>query len=240
MIEAVLFDVGDTFVHFETSNLKKFLVLAATPAWERLRELGMTPPPLPSYIRSLKLPAIYEVIWSRIRRREARLMPALLAKHRRLGMNLSEEQWSDVLSRCVPVVRQYFQVDEEAVSVMRALHANGIKLGIVSNTMFPAFAIDDVLEHDGLLEWFPVRIYSSDVGYMKPHPKIFEMALDQLGVRADRTIFIGDRMDNDVRGASRLGMTTVLITRNGKTPRGRPRPDHAITRLSQLLPLVES
>ncbi len=238
MIEAMLFDVGDTFVHFETSNLKKFLELAATPAWERLRELGMNPPPFRSYVRSLKLPAIYEVIWSRICRREARLMPALLSKHRRMGMDLSEEQWAEVLSRCVPIVRQYFEADEEAVSVMQKLHAKGIKMGIVSNTMFPAFAIDDVLEHDGLLEWFPVRIYSSDVGYMKPHPKIFEAALDQLGVRADRTVFVGDRIDKDVKGASRLGMTTVLITRNGATPGGKPRPDHAINRLSELLSLV--
>lgn len=236
----MLFDVGDTFVHFETSHLNKFVESATAPAWERLRELGMNPPPLRSYVRALKFTTIREVIWSRIRRREARLMQALHAKHRQMGMDLPPDQWMDVLSRCVPVLRQHFKADDDAVTVMEKLHATGIKMGIVSNTMFPAFAIDDVLAHDGLLEWFPVRIYSSDVGYMKPHPKIFQAALDQLGVRADRTIFVGDRIGKDVKGASRLGMTTVLITHNGKTPGGKPRPDHTINRLSQLLPLVES
>jgi len=240
MIEAMLFDVGDTFVHFETSHLSRFLRSAATPAWDRLRELGMNPPPFRTYLRALKWTAIGEVIWSRLRRREARLMSALHSKHRRIGMDLSSDQWMDVLSRCVPVVRQHFQADDEAVAVMQKLHATGIKMGIVSNTMFPAFAIDDVLSHDGLLEWFSVRVYSSDVGYMKPHPKIFQTALDRLGVRADRTLFVGDRVDKDVKGAQRVGMKTVLIARHGPPPGGRPRPDHTISRLSQLLPLVEA
>jgi len=234
----MLFDVGDTFVHFETSKARKFLFAAAEPAWNRLRELGYAPPAFPRYVRGLKYTALRELLWALLRRREAKLMQVLHARHRKWGIDLPPDSWMDVLTQCVPVVRQYFEADEEAVSVLSKIHATGIKMGIVSNTVFPAFAIDDVLEHDGLLEWFPVRVYSSDVGYKKPHPRIFETALERLGVSAERSVYVGDRIDKDVRGASRVGMKTVLMTRHGDPPSGKPRPDYSIRRLSELLPLV--
>jgi len=105
---------------------------------------------------------------------------------------------------------------------------------LVSNTLFPGFAVDDVLRHEKLLERFPVRVYSSDVGYMKPHRRIFEAALEQMCVPAEQTVFVGDRVDNDVRGAARLGMKTILMVRNGHVPRGRVRPDYIVRTLSEV------
>ena len=43
----------------------------------------------------------------------------------------------------------------------------------------------------------------------KPHPAIFERALDALAVEPERTLFVGDRLYEDVRGAAEVGMTTV-------------------------------
>ncbi len=69
---------------------------------------------------------------------------------------------------------------------------------------------------------------------MKPHREIFRAALDQLGVAADRTMFVGDRIDKDVEGSARVGMTTVLVAGNGRAPKSRIRPDHIIRRLTEL------
>ena len=85
-----------------------------------------------------------------------------------------------------------------------------------------------------LLERFPVRVYSSDVGYMKPHRRIFEAAIEQMGVPAEQMVFVGDRVDKDVRGAARMGMKTILMVRNGHVPRGRVRPDHIVRALSEV------
>jgi putative hydrolase of the HAD superfamily len=70
----------------------------------------------------------------------------------------------------------------------------------------------------------------------KPHPVIFERALDALGVEAERTLFVGDRLYEDVRGAGELGMTTVqaLWFRADEHPEGAE-PDHqAFTQLDVL------
>src|SRR5699024_6126077 len=45
----------------------------------------------------------------------------------------------------------------------------------------------------------------------KPHPPAFEIALQRLGVPADQTLMIGDRLDTDIEGARRAGLGTALV-----------------------------
>jgi putative hydrolase of the HAD superfamily len=66
-----------------------------------------------------------------------------------------------------------------------------------------------VLERQGLVERVDAVVLSSAVGKRKPHPAIFERALDEVGVEPNEAVFVGDRLDTDVLGASRAGMTTV-------------------------------
>ena len=54
MIQAVLFDIGDTLLHFETSKAREFLDTAARPAYDRLLEWGHKPPPYDKYLRAIK------------------------------------------------------------------------------------------------------------------------------------------------------------------------------------------
>jgi FMN phosphatase YigB (HAD superfamily) len=51
---------------------------------------------------------------------------------------------------------------------------------------------------------------SSDVGYMKPHPKIFEHALEALQVTPEETMMVGDSLRSDVAGAKNMGLVAVL------------------------------
>lgn len=234
MTDAVLFDLGDTLLHFETAQARRFLESATRPAYDRLVELGFRPPDYKVYFRAIKRRFLRAYLWSRLIRREAKLFHAFHEMHHRMGIDIDDAQMTDVAMRCVEPLERFFAVDDEARSVLAQLRAAGFKLGLVSNTLFPGFAVDDVLRQEKLLELFPVRVYSSDVGYMKPHRRIFETALDQLGVAAERTVFVGDHLDKDVRGAARLGMKTILMVKNGHTPRGRTRPDHVVRALSEV------
>jgi putative hydrolase of the HAD superfamily len=65
------------------------------------------------------------------------------------------------------------------------------------------------LDEQGLAERFDAIVFSSDIGVRKPRPEIFQRALDELGVTADRALFVGDRLVADVRGARDVGMRTV-------------------------------
>jgi len=234
MIDAVLFDLGDTLLHFETEEARHFLESATRPAYDRLVELGFQVPDYKVYFRAIKQRFLRAFVWSRLIRREAQLVDTFHRLHHRMGIDINDVQMTDLAMRCVAPFRQFYNVDAEARPVMAQLQAAGFKLGLVSNTLFPGYTVDDVLRHEKLLEYFPLRVYSSDVGYMKPHRRIFEAALDQLGVAADRTVFVGDRIDKDVQGAARLGMKTILLKRDGQTPRGRACPDHVVRALSEV------
>jgi len=94
-------------------------------------------------------------------------------------------------------------------ALLDALRARGLRLGLVSNAFDPEWLLVGDLERMGVAARIDVAVFSSAVGVRKPHPAIFEHALERLAVAPDRTVFVGDRLYEDVRGAAELGMTTV-------------------------------
>jgi putative hydrolase of the HAD superfamily len=124
--------------------------------------------------------------------------------------------------------------------VVSRLQAQGYKLGLISNTLLPGVSIDGALQKEGLLDFFPVRVYSSDVGFMKPHRQIFRTALDRMGVRPSERFTSGTRCGKDVKGCARVGMRSALINRSGGFRRGRCRPDHEIRALSEVHELLKA
>jgi len=120
--------------------------------------------------------------------------------------------------------------------LLESLRADGLKLGLVSNAFDPGWLLHRDLEHMGLAERLDFSVFSSEVGMRKPHPAIFERALEELGVEPEHALFVGDRLFEDVRGAAELGMTTVqaLWFRADEHPNGAE-PDHqAFTQLDVL------
>lgn len=122
------------------------------------------------------------------------------------------------------------------------LREAGVKVGVVSNTIWPRSNHDGLFVRDEVAEFIDVAVYSSDVGRTKPHPLMFTTALDALGVRADRTVFVGDRLHEDIEGAAALGLTTVLLEHEvfaGDHVRpSDAKPDHVIGQLDEVLALV--
>lgn len=98
-----------------------------------------------------------------------------------------------------------------ALETLTALKARGLRLGAISNTIQPGRFLNTNMQRWRLTEIFDVRVYSSDVGVAKPHPKIFQVGLDSLGVAAEESVYVGDRLVPDVGGAHAVGMKAVLI-----------------------------
>lgn len=131
----------------------------------------------------------------------------------------------------------------EVREVMKRLHDHGIRVGIVTNAFQPMWMRDRELEMHDLLDLFPdCRISAADFGMLKPHPEIFQSALDCLGATADRAVFVGDDLDADIVGAQSLGIKAVLrrIHRRGfGTFNSGATPDGVIETLHDLLPLLD-
>jgi HAD superfamily hydrolase (TIGR01509 family) len=121
-------------------------------------------------------------------------------------------------------------------ALLESLRARGLKLGLVSNAFDPGWLLQRDLEQMGLAERLDFAVFSSEVGKRKPHPVIFERALDALEVAAVETVFVGDRLYEDVRGAGELGMTTVqaLWFRADEHPEGGDPDFQAFTQMDVL------
>jgi putative hydrolase of the HAD superfamily len=121
-------------------------------------------------------------------------------------------------------------------ALLESLRERGLKLGLVSNAFDPAWLLHRDLEQMGLAELLDVAFFSSEVGKRKPHPAIFERALEALGVAATDAVFVGDRLYEDVRGAGELGMTTVqaLWFRADEHPEGAEPNFQAFTQMDVL------
>lgn len=104
---------------------------------------------------------------------------------------------------------------------LSALRAQGYRLALVSNYAH-AGVVRDALRRLNLLHHFDAVVVSADVGYMKPHPRMFEAAIAALGVRPEEAVMVGNDLECDIEGAKKAGLRAVWTP----YPRVRPAPQH--------------
>ena len=127
---------------------------------------------------------------------------------------------------------------DDAIDTLAELRDRGYRLACVTNRAFGGRAFVEEVEAHGLAGFFEVMSVSCDLGYMKPHPKIFEHALDALAVAPQDAVMVGDLLRADVAGAQALGMTAVWF-RHEKIEEEADgvQPDFVIDELVELLHL---
>src|SRR5262249_50595718 len=118
-----------------------------------------------------------------------------------------------------------------AGETLAALKAQGVKVGVVSNS--DGF-VGHYLDRAGLLGYCDLVVDSQLFGIEKPDPRIFQHALERLGVAAEGVPFVGDRYDVDVMGAEAVGMRGVLYDPEGEPIAGCS----VIRRLDEILALL--
>jgi putative hydrolase of the HAD superfamily len=128
----------------------------------------------------------------------------------------------------------HFSLYEDVPGVLRQIHAAGMKIGLISNTQRCLASFEKHFELEGL---FSVTLSSADHGYMKPHPSIFQAALQQIGAVAEEAVMVGDSLPHDIEGARRLGMRGILVSRSGRAA-GCPSDVPVIRTLRELPPLL--
>jgi HAD superfamily hydrolase (TIGR01662 family) len=134
----------------------------------------------------------------------------------------------------------HFQLYEDVPDVLRLLAGAGVRIGLISNSHRCLASFQSHFELEGLIT---AALSSSEHGYMKPHPSIFEAALRLTGVRAEEAVMVGDSLQHDILGARRVGMGGVLVRRSAVHGDGpAPSPEMAdvpvIRSLAELPPLL--
>ena len=110
-------------------------------------------------------------------------------------------------------VSENFELFEDALPVLEELRAVELRIGLVSNGIrdLNEFVAHHQLDVD-------VAIGSRAHGRVKPHPTIFQAALEHLGAAPDESVMVGDSLAEDVEGARALGMRAILIDRDDRHP----------------------
>ncbi len=210
MLQAVLFDLGDTLLDFEPINPRAVMALGARTTYDYLESLGMALPPYSRYARHQLRTARWDYCMARLRRREFNSLTTLARISHNLGLELGHDRLLELAWRWYAPIVDLTRLDANTIPMLQQLHRWGLKVALVSNTFVPAAVHDRHLDMLGLLPLLPVRVYSSEFGYRKPDPRIFHHALAQMGVSPDNAMFVGNLIKTDIVGPRRLGMKTVL------------------------------
>ncbi len=239
-IRAVLFDLGDTILNFGRVKTTKAFLAGARASYAFLKKHGQYHGGFAWYFLSnlVRLRARY--LLSDVLERDFNSLELLQAVGARKGVDLSPEQWEqfawlwyEPLSRCA-------RIEPDLPETLAALRGMGLKLGIVSNTFVSRRSLERHLQELGILEFFSLQLYSYEFHFRKPSVEIFQIAAERIGAAARNILFVGDRIDNDIRPALETGMTAVLkeayTNRGKKTPPGA----HRIHRLAELPSLIQS
>lgn len=129
----------------------------------------------------------------------------------------------------------------DTIPVLQSLREREYKIGLITNSMLPMWMRDVELEAYEIIHYFDVRITSGDTGYIKPHPIIYETALDMLDVAPQNAVFVGDRPAFDIAGANEAGIISVLVSPPYLDRElNNVQPDYIISCLSDLLPILEA
>lgn len=200
MLEAVLFDWGETLMHWEWDPDLLALGHAAG-----LRALGQEPRPAltqrfsEAYLQLLAVPGTLEEV------DYGALIARLLAES---GVEADEAGVERFLEAEHAAWRPAHQLASTTHGLLEALRSRGLKLGLVANAFDPPALLHQDIAELGIAERIDVAVFSSETGRRKPDPAGFERALEQLDVRPERALFVGDSLVGDVGGAAALGMHT--------------------------------
>ena len=137
--------------------------------------------------------------------------------------------FADELKQCVTP-------DIEAYEVLENLHGR-YKLGLITNFGIPEM-ICELLERYRWRAFFDVVLISAAENRRKPAPDIFRKALHLLNVEPSRSVFVGDRLEMDVKGAKGIGMKAILIERR-PVENVEVKPDAIVSSLKGLLHILE-
>lgn len=222
-VSTVFFDLGETLINFGKVNVPALLRESAGLCHSYLREKGQMGESTGGYFRRSLAVLYWQLLKSRLTGRDFDSLKVLQRTGEKRGIQLSDEQWCEVNNLWYEPLRRRSQIEPGALECLSKLRDMGLKLGILSNTMVNACSLEKQLAEEGLLDFFPVRLYSYQFNFRKPDRRIFLEGARAIGDEPAKIVYVGDRIDKDVKGSLSAGMRPILkkaYTNFNKRPPG--------------------
>ncbi|MDY7077333.1 MAG: HAD family hydrolase [Chloroflexota bacterium] len=238
-IEGIIFDLGNTLLHFD-ADMRETLLRGAYDLAAYLHEQGLVIDAAAlasTYVENLYV--AYEQAqkdWIEVTGHQtlrhtlvdlghASVPEAMIDEGIRVSLTCGETVWKPF---------------PDTYETLEQLRAAGYRLGLISN-FFDDGWIQRTIDKFGLRSWFSPILTSAGMGLSKPHPGIFRAVLEEWGLPPERVLMVGDTPSKDIVGAQSVGMRAVLATmveapRDGDDP--SISPDAIIKQLGELSTLL--
>ncbi len=220
-VDAVIFDWGGTLTPWHTIDFSEesaALAVAATEAGHNAAEA---------------LKAAGDKVWGRAR--EQHQSATLAEIFSEAGLELDHERLTAYREFWEP----HTHTDDDVPELLTWLQAEGIKVGILSNTVWPRAWHEDIFVRDGIDHLIDGAVYSSEIAWTKPAPEAFHAAMAAVGVTDPAAcVYVGDRLFDDIYGARNAGLVAVHLPHSdippGQVGHTIGEPDAVIQRLADL------
>src|SRR5262249_2570124 len=141
-----------------------------------------------------RLLAAEDVVWHRARTEH---VAATLAEVFALAeLTVAEDEVGrDAVAPLFRFWEPHTHADPEVRPLCHARRGRGVKVGVLSNTLWPRAEHDQIFARDGVLDLIDATVYSSELPWVKPHPEAFGAVLRALDVTdPGRAVYVGDRL----------------------------------------------
>lgn len=237
-IKAILFDLGETILCFGKLNTSEVFRQGARLSYDFLLSCGQ---PIGGFRRYCfkSLVSLYSWRWfSAITGKDFDALSLLKKVGIKNGIKLDSEKWQHLVWLWYEPLSKIARIEPETKETLTALKNIGLKLGIVSNTFVHRSALEKNLEQLGIMDCFDISLYSYEFKFRKPNTRIFKAAAERIGEKPENIMFVGDRIDNDIKPALKLGIKAVLKTAYTNAGKKIPAKALKINQLCQLPELV--
>lgn len=135
--------------------------------------------------------------------------------------------------------------DPDVRPTFEGLRERGIKVGVLSNTIWPRAFHEGIFERDGVRDLIDGDVYSSEIPWTKPSPLAFGAAMEAVGATdPSRCVYVGDRLFDDVWGAQNAGLRAIHVPHSAIPPsqvgHTEGTPDGVAHALTDVLALVDA
>jgi putative hydrolase of the HAD superfamily len=240
-VRAILFDFGHTLVDFRRTQE------ALHDAYQRIKErveaaAYMEVPELLDLVERVAGGVDRLVAESYEQRRMEEVDQAQLFRQAfaGIGFDLPDDLIEHIVALDHSAYSNSITVEPKVMETMEHLRREGYRMGLVSNLSLRPDLVRADLERMGLGEPLEATVFSSEVGVRKPDARIFQEALGRIGVEPLDTVFVGDRLYDDVSGAQAVGMRAVLTRQFRQEDDPEYSPDATIDHLSELPAILRS